>query len=266
MGNPLINSLASLLLLSLFFGSIQVWRHVVQRWQSGLPALFPEPRNTSQWSMLTSVPTVGLVVVFGLLSFIPNPEPGVPSLETIQFSCLLNVLLFVVLMALLSRLGTQNVAPMGVRLAGWKSEVEIGFWAFLASLAPISAMLILMLPFRTEETQHSFLKLLQGTDGLEVAFWIFLAAAVLAPLVEELMFRVVLQGWLETKIAPNYAIGLPAVFFCAIHGWPDSIPLLPLALILGYTFQRTHSYIAVISTHFFFNFSNLLLVMMAKIS
>jgi membrane protease YdiL (CAAX protease family) len=91
-----------------------------------------------------------------------------------------------------------------------------------------------------------------------------LAAVVLAPLAEELMFRVVIQGWLESREKPAAAITTTALLFSVIHGLPDAIGLFPLALILGYVYRRTHSYLAVVVLHGLFNAFNLSMVLLAR--
>ena len=81
-------------------------------------------------------------------------------------------------------------------------------------------------------------------------------ATILAPLTEELMYRVTLQEGLE-KFAPgNASIWLTALLFAGVHsvnGRPDALPLFPLALILGYVYRQTHSYVAVFTLHALFN-------------
>ena len=91
-----------------------------------------------------------------------------------------------------------------------------------------------------------------------------LLAAVLAPLVEELMYRVVLQTWLE-KIAPRReALIVVALVFSAMHQLPDAIPLFPLALILGYVYQQRRSYLSVVLIHMLFNGANLLFLILLR--
>ncbi len=103
-------------------------------------------------------------------------------------------------------------------------------------------------PFRNRENRNSLLTLLP-----RVRIWghcgDLLCAVILAPLYEELLFRVVLQGWLTSVVDPRYAIPIVALIFGAIHGLPDGIALLPLAGVLGYVFYRRHSYVSVLVIH-----------------
>ena len=91
-----------------------------------------------------------------------------------------------------------------------------------------------------------------------------LAAIVLAPLVEELVFRVVLQTALIDWIGPGQAVCGVALLFAAIHGWPDMLPLIPLALILGTHYALRRSYVTVVLIHMLFNASNLLLALSSQ--
>jgi membrane protease YdiL (CAAX protease family) len=56
------------------------------------------------------------------------------------------------------------------------------------------------------------------------------------------------------------AIGIVTVLFAAVHGLPDALPIVPLALVLGYVFHRTRSYVAVVTLHALFNSYNLILM------
>lgn len=108
-------------------------------------------------------------------------------------------------------------------------------------------------PFRTIDKLHPFLKSLLTDRNDELVTWVFLSAAVAAPIAEEIVFRGCLQGWLRNRLQPGMAIGFTSVVFAAIHGWPDMIGILPLAIILGVIYERTNDLLAVIVTHASFN-------------
>ena len=74
------------------------------------------------------------------------------------------------------------------------------------------------------------------------------------------MYRVILQGWLESWLPPWTAIVISSALFCAGHGYPDSLALGPLALTLGYVYHRRRSYLTVVVTHAAFNAVMLLLM------
>jgi hypothetical protein len=59
------------------------------------------------------------------------------------------------------------------------------------------------------------------------------------------------------------AIPFVAIVFAAVHGPVDGIALLPLALILGYSFDRRQSYLTVVVIHGLFNATMLALAMLS---
>jgi membrane protease YdiL (CAAX protease family) len=85
---------------------------------------------------------------------------------------------------------------------------------------------------------------------------------VLAPLVEELIYRVVLQTWLQKIAPPREALIAVAIIFAAVHRLPDALPLLPLALILGYVYQQRRSFLTIVLIHMLFNAVNLILALL----
>jgi membrane protease YdiL (CAAX protease family) len=89
-------------------------------------------------------------------------------------------------------------------------------------------------------------------------------AVLVAPLVEEFLFRVLLQGWLEKRqvvaaelvegeqSSPGFApIIVSALFFGLLHvgHGADPIPLFVLGLFLGYAYRQTHRILAPLAIH-----------------
>ena len=119
--------------------------------------------------------------------------------------------------------------------------------------------ILVTLPVRMHEQQHSLLQLLGESNDVMTIVMIGVAAALSAPLAEEMLFRVVLQGWLTTVFPPRLAVAVVAVIFCLIHGWRDGLALLPLAVILGYVYHQRQSYLSVVVIHALFNATMLVL-------
>lgn len=148
----------------------------------------------------------------------------------------------------------------------WRDQrrgLGLGLLGFLLSVLPVYALMWALGPYRTDQSEHPFLKMIHSGGARQLVVWVFLSAVILAPMAEELIFRVVLQGGLQTVLSPPAVIWGVAVVFCAIHASsveriPDAIALFPLALILGVLYQRTGSYVAVVTMHLCFNLSNLL--------
>ncbi len=153
--------------------------------------------------------------------------------------------------------GSESWAAWGIHRRSVGRQFLAGGLGAIASLLPVYAALMLTAPFRNAENQHALLQLMEtNSDGVTIV-WIGLAVMVTAPMVEELMYRVILQSSLEHWWDSRGAWVATAVLFSAVHGLPDAIPLLPLALILGFVFQQTRSYLAVVVLHALFNGWNL---------
>jgi hypothetical protein len=148
-------------------------------------------------------------------------------------------------------------------------RTELGFAveACLAAYAPTIAARLLIVMLMTQFSgeappSHPFLEMLDNDGGAMVLLLVALTAVVVAPVVEELQYRVVLLGGLAQVGMTWPALALSSVLFSLAHGMPDGIALIPLALALGYTYLRRRSYITVMLVHFLFNAFNLLVALL----
>jgi membrane protease YdiL (CAAX protease family) len=144
------------------------------------------------------------------------------------------------------------------------TELRYAAEVFLAAYVP-TAMLRVLVVVLTEgltgevPDQHPFLEMMESDVGMAVLSLIVLTAVILAPIVEELQFRVVILGGIAQLGRSRLALVVSSVLFAFAHGFPDSLALLPLAFALGYTYQRRRSYITVMMVHFLFNAFNMAL-------
>lgn len=185
------------------------------------------------------------------------------TLQAVRSAAFITAGLVVFLLLLLSEFGTISLKQFGITTQNWRSAVVLGTRGFLAAVLPVVLFRLATSPLNDGQPEHSLLKLLQSDQGTETIFWITFSAVVLAPLSEELLFRIILQGYLQQRVSPGFAIPFVAIVFSAVHPFPMSLALLPLAVILGYIYYRSHSYIAVVVTHALFNATNVLLSILA---
>lgn len=145
--------------------------------------------------------------------------------------------------------------------------MSLGFLAFFASIGPVIIVLVVLRKLNPQEpTSHALLDFLRENRSHEAILWVSAAALVAAPLLEELLYRVILQGALRAHVSGNMSIAIVAVLFCAAHGWPNMVGLLPLAIVLGVLYDRTNSYLAIVTTHAAFNMCMLALAALGNIS
>ena len=96
--------------------------------------------------------------------------------------------------------------------------------------------------------------------------WIFLLALVVivgAPIVEEIVYRGVVQPGLVSSWGRSVGILVTAVLFAAIHMQPVEFPgLFAFALVLGWARHSTGTIGTSIVTHMAFNATGLALVVL----
>jgi membrane protease YdiL (CAAX protease family) len=288
-----VKHLAALLLVSgLLVGSLASWFAAVARRLAGLGPMFPAERECPPrvpwttaavgWGVLGLL--LGLMLLDALVVFFApgialeadDPFDAAKTLRIVQFTLVQNTVLVGIL--LLSIYGARGDArALGLHLRAPLRQGIDAVVGFFLAIGPVFAMLLLsqFAGLRTDEAEHEFLKLLTNQGTPQTWFWVSLAAVVAAPLTEELLFRVVLQTSLEdwltrllgqgrgpVPLPAAVAIGTSSILFCAVHNFPDSLALLPLALLLGFIYQRRRSYPTVVLIHALFNASNLLLTAM----
>jgi len=84
-----------------------------------------------------------------------------------------------------------------------------------------------------------------------------------APIVEELVYRGLLQQSMARSFGSIAAVFLCSAFFTVVHLVPIEFPgLFTFALILGFAFHRTKRVGFTIVTHMSFNAAGLLLVLL----
>jgi membrane protease YdiL (CAAX protease family) len=106
-----------------------------------------------------------------------------------------------------------------------------------------------------ELEQHEELKLITETTQILLRILIFVLAVLVAPILEELLFRGLFQTMLRSfLVKPWPAIIASSVLFAAIHQnvghWPA---LFVLAMCLGYAYEKSGSLLRPIFIHALFN-------------
>jgi len=175
------------------------------------------------------------------------------SLNDVMVSCLTSFSLGVILITGLVLSNPKSVHQSGFRLNEKIGQLRDGFVGFLLALIPVVILLFVTRGLRSEETIHPLFILLKAHPQFSTVIWIFISAVVVAPLIEELVYRVIFQSWLEEVLPPFAAILTSSLVFSFVHGFPDCIPLFPLAFILGTLFYYRRSYASVVFTHALFN-------------
>ena len=149
-------------------------------------------------------------------------------------------------------------------------ELRFAAEVFLAAYLPTTAMRLLIVLISMSivgepPDSHPFLEMLAAGVSVPMMLAILIMAVFVAPIVEELQFRVVILGGIAQLGKPVLALIASSILFACAHGFPDSIALIPLALALGYAYLRRRSYVTVMLVHFLFNGFNMILALVALI-
>ncbi|MCA9040018.1 MAG: CPBP family intramembrane metalloprotease [Planctomycetaceae bacterium] len=145
-----------------------------------------------------------------------------------------------------------RLADCGFRFDQPLDQIKSGVYSFFLAMPLVLLVMVLTSPLRSQEKTHELIKVMQQDGNLSNNLLIGFSVIILAPLTEELLFRVCLQGaWQERN--PSLAIVMTALLFAFIHGLPDAYPLIPLALILGTLYYYKKSYLACVVLHMVFN-------------
>jgi len=193
-----------------------------------------------------------------------TPQPEALMLVTIVIPAAVSALLLALWN--FSKKGTPLAAVLRPRSIShaFRNGAEI----FVLALPPTMLLGFVSLLWKTEENQHLLLQIIQENPDPVLLTIIVVAAVVVAPMFEELLFRVLLlngslqffqRAGLSTKANEHLSALIVSVLFCIGHGLYDALQLMPLSLFLAWCMLRTQSYWSVVAAHGIFNGSMLLM-------
>ena len=176
----------------------------------------------------------------------PTSEFYITFLLVVQvvFTALLSTHLIVGKYVTLQRDKQQRFLNQKIWLLSFALIVGLGLWNnYLNELADLP------------NTMEQFLKEMM-THPLGI-----LATVVMAPIMEELLFRGAMQGYLlRTWKNPMWAIIVSSFLFGAVHGNPAQVPFaFVVGLGLGWVYYKTGSLLPCVFMHFINNASAVLI-------
>ncbi|HQU45872.1 MAG TPA: CPBP family intramembrane metalloprotease [Pirellulales bacterium] len=166
-------------------------------------------------------------------------------------------------------------ADLGWRRERVRDDLRAGLLAFAAIAAPIYGLQTLLSMFVTR--RHPIIEVLERHPSWLLYILSGLSAVAVAPLAEEFLFRMLLQGWLEsvrtTESRDTVSAGadvawesrprrsamiVTSLVFALLHlgHGADAVPLFFFALVLGYLYQQTHRLLPSVTLHFCLNASS----------
>jgi membrane protease YdiL (CAAX protease family) len=187
------------------------------------PLIYKDYRPIPWWSLvifLLALPVIG----FGVVQILPDRE-------TMTILGAFFVIGFLAVIVAVAPLGWDAIPALGLRPANWKYPV-FGALGTLALSIGVSQ-------FGLEpQGMKQVLEIVREPRQLVVSL---LSLAVLAPIVEELVFRGLLYGWIAGRWNSLAAWLISSLVFAAAHMEPAHIILvLPLGLLFGWLRRRTN--------------------------
>lgn len=156
---------------------------------------------------------------------------------------------------------------MGLHSSHCVRNILLGLASFLLAVPLIAGVNLVALHF-FENTPHRLVQEIQKSPTALNFILGSIGAVIIAPFLEELMFRGILLPWLRRVLGPWPAIVISSFLFAIAHfdAWPAPIALFVLAFFLGYLAYGTTSLIAPVVLHATFNAANMALLIVAVYS
>lgn len=153
-----------------------------------------------------------------------------------------------------------------LRAKTYDSRTVLRLWPVNFKVLAASAVMAVAAPFLLDEFDRivqTFIEmpaeyeamLLEMFRAQTLFDWVmlFLGTVLLAAIVEEILFRGMLQQALERKFDPPFAIFISAMIFAMIHPSPWLLQVLVIGLLFGYCAWRSGSIMPGLVIHAFNN-------------
>ncbi len=198
--------------------------------------------------------------------------PAVPlSLYAFQLFVLLLILALLYLLTFKENLWKQQKQTS--RLFDWALGLATWFLSFplVTAIGELADWLLSQF-FGAQTYEQTAVRFLKKAAEMNLSLVIaFVTIVVLAPLVEELLFRGILQSYLKSKLGAKAAILLSAFTFSLFHFSPSQglgnvslcLSLLILGCYLGFLYERQRSLFASLGLHMTFNTVSTLRILLA---
>jgi membrane protease YdiL (CAAX protease family) len=205
--------------LAAITGSLAVWVVVVARLRRHADVVALEPRRPVPWALLDLA--LVLIVYFVLMVLggwmlrdfwqieLPDEARDLSKdLAAFQFLDMAARLITVGFALALVWIRTRaTIADLGLSLKQWRYDLAVGGLGFVALAAPVYSLQALLVHFFP--TQHPLIEVIEENPSNWTFFIVGLSVSVVAPLSEEFLLRVLVQGWLERVVAEAVPSAFP---------------------------------------------------------
>ena len=198
---------------------------------------FPQKRDIVMYIALILVMSVIVGAVAQIVA--GGVAMNTPFSSMVVYGSSMGLSLVAMLLYRRSRGGRGNIIRYRLR---WFNA-----WLILWGLLAITAIGVVEEPL-FELMPHSWLEMVENVIGTGV--WAICSSVILAPVLEELIFRGVILGTVRSRWGAVPAIAASALLFGIIHGVPQQvINAAAIGVVLGGIYVATDSIVAVIVLH-----------------
>lgn len=251
--------------------SLATWVVVGWRVAWGEALIEAAPRWAPPWGLdggsLAALLVANAALAVALSEYADAPVEIDLRLSAALSQGLMAAVLIAFVVAWYVRLAGARWADFGAPAAGpgafasfqqFARDAWLGLAVCAAAVAPVYAVQVVIVLGLGAPSSHPALERLMASPTTDALAAIFFTAVIVAPLLEEFAFRVMLQGGLE-RVAGTPRAWWPVVVssavFAAAHQGQGYAPvaLFLLALGLGYLYRQTHRFAPCVVAHAAFN-------------
>jgi uncharacterized protein len=263
MSPPATSTVLAIEFVLLLAGLVQLWRQGLSPAARARPALLPAwDVSLSDFFLFIWLTIVGGYAGAYIVALYLKYHPGDLAHQLILGTAgmhgglLLGMLLYRFTFA-------RAHARLMFGLAGALNSGVVTFLITLPVLTAVSLLWqgLLKLCHYPVKPQDS-IELLRHTDSIALRGTLVAVAVLIAPISEELLFRVGIFRYVRTRLPRWVALLLPAVLFALLHLDVGSfVPLMALAVIFSLAYERTGNLGTTMVAHALFNLNAALLVL-----
>ena len=205
--SQILSALLGMLFVGMLTGSVMLWWWAFRCLRGGVPLLKFEPRRPVPWSLidLTFIFVIVLVVLvggqsmalrfYGLSSGVEVENATAQHLSVSIFSSSIGLLVGCVLAILLLKVRGASWRDLGLAARRLWDDIRIGVAAFVMLAPPMYFMQFLLT--RLWPSEHPLQTMLLEDPQWSIILGATFTAVLVAPLTEEIFFRLIFQGWME---------------------------------------------------------------------
>jgi len=204
-----------------------------------------------------------ILVAFYYLSFLSGPqkqEALTVSIDLIVINLVMSLFLVTIVLVTVQWVGGRDPVEIfglnRVNLSQWLLWVIVGTSLATPLVLYLSEWVRIewLEPIFGDMKEQEVVDSMKNTSGLGVKAGLILSACIVAPIVEELVFRGYIYGVLKKFSNPLFAMVVAGALFAAVHlNLPALLPLWILAVLLTLSYELSGSLWVPIGIHAGFN-------------